>query len=293
MMISLLACAHTVPLPLGAPPADGPVWPAPPDPPRVAWVGAIGAPGRPLDVGCGGGRLAIVDAERSIRVIDAVRSRDERPRGGPRAPIGASIEPDGTVWAVDAAAGALFRLDPGGRAWSPVRVDLPLSRPTAVVRRDEQHLAVVETGAHRVSTVDLGTGGVQPLGGRGEIGVGFNFPLDVVARDGELWVVDGMNAAVQAIADGPPRQLVRATFVRPKGLAVDHLGRLHVVDGGMQHVQVYDPATGAWLGRYGQPGDGPGELALPSGICIDGDRVYVADSLNQRIQVFALLGDAP
>ncbi|MEQ1571974.1 MAG: hypothetical protein ABMA64_40475, partial [Myxococcota bacterium] len=64
---------------------------------------------------------------------------------------------------------------------------------------------------------------------------------------------------------------------------VDEWGQLHVVDAGMQHVQVYAP-DGALVGRYG----GPGQLALPSGICIDGRTVFVADSLGGRVVVFEL-----
>jgi hypothetical protein len=39
---------------------------------------------------------------------------------------------------------------------------------------------------------------------------------------------------------------------------------------------------------WGVPGSGPGELARPSGIAVGlfGDRVYVADTLNDRVQVF-------
>src|SRR3989442_1472767 len=40
--------------------------------------------------------------------------------------------------------------------------------------------------------------------------------------------------------------------------------------------------------NWGVPGGGPGELAHPNGIAVSpyGDRVYVANTLNNRIEVF-------
>jgi ABC-type Fe3+ transport system permease subunit/DNA-binding beta-propeller fold protein YncE len=43
-----------------------------------------------------------------------------------------------------------------------------------------------------------------------------------------------------------------------------------------------------YLGGFGQAGNAPGEFNRPEGLCVDNqDRVYVADSCNHRIQVFA------
>ena len=46
----------------------------------------------------------------------------------------------------------------------------------------------------------------------------------------------------------------------------------------------------AALGEFGENGDKPGEFDSPAGIAVDpGDRVYVADSDNHRIQAFSLV----
>jgi ABC-type Fe3+ transport system permease subunit len=43
-----------------------------------------------------------------------------------------------------------------------------------------------------------------------------------------------------------------------------------------------------YLGGFGQAGTAPGEFNRPEGLCVDAqDRLYVADSCNHRIQVFA------
>jgi sugar lactone lactonase YvrE len=47
-----------------------------------------------------------------------------------------------------------------------------------------------------------------------------------------------------------------------------------------------------WSIGFGKAGTGPGEFNRPEGLCVDEqDRVYVADSCNHRIQVFASDGN--
>jgi sugar lactone lactonase YvrE len=61
---------------------------------------------------------------------------------------------------------------------------------------------------------------------------------------------------------------------------------VYIAEGLHDVVQVFD-ARGRLLLVFGQSGAGPGEFALPSGMHIDAsNRLYVADTLNGRIQVF-------
>jgi ABC-type Fe3+ transport system permease subunit len=48
------------------------------------------------------------------------------------------------------------------------------------------------------------------------------------------------------------------------------------------------PPSPQLLTSFGRPGNAPGEFNRPEGLCVDSqDRIYVADSCNHRIQVFA------
>jgi hypothetical protein len=62
-----------------------------------------------------------------------------------------------------------------------------------------------------------------------------------------------------------------------------------VVDALFDAVQIFD-AHGNYLLGFGRHGTREGEFWLPSGLTIDGDRIYVVDSYNQRVQVFRYLG---
>ena len=55
-------------------------------------------------------------------------------------------------------------------------------------------------------------------------------------------------------------------------------------------VKIYD-RDGRLLLYFGQKGNYYGDFIHPAGIYIDGeDRIYVADTLNRRVQTFQFLG---
>jgi len=51
-------------------------------------------------------------------------------------------------------------------------------------------------------------------------------------------------------------------------------------------VEIFD-ADGKFISTFGKNGDGPGYLARPKGIAVDGDgHIWVMDAVQQRVQVF-------
>jgi DNA-binding beta-propeller fold protein YncE len=76
-------------------------------------------------------------------------------------------------------------------------------------------------------------------------------------------------------------------FVKPSDIEVDR-GRslLYVADAGSCRILVFD-AAGKFLRAVGRKGQGPGELATPTGLCLTADGGFaVADRDNNRIQLF-------
>jgi DNA-binding beta-propeller fold protein YncE len=80
-------------------------------------------------------------------------------------------------------------------------------------------------------------------------------------------------------------------FAQPKGVGIDAEGHVYVVDALFNRVQIFDE-QGVLLLVFGGDGGAPGEFWLPSGLQIAGDRIYVADSYNRRVQIFQFLGGA-
>ena len=77
-------------------------------------------------------------------------------------------------------------------------------------------------------------------------------------------------------------------FARAKGVAVDSEGHIYIADALSNQVQIFD-RDGIFLLGFGSDGDGPGDFSMPTGLAIWNDMIYVADSLNQRVQVFRYL----
>jgi phage tail-like protein len=79
----------------------------------------------------------------------------------------------------------------------------------------------------------------------------------------------------------------------PTGLAVDAEDRVYTLDSEAHVVKRFDPCTGTFevLPCIGGPGSAPRQMRHPHGLAIScrGD-LYVADTGNHRVQVFALKG---
>ena len=78
-----------------------------------------------------------------------------------------------------------------------------------------------------------------------------------------------------------------STHYKVLALAVDHLGRLFIVDENGGGIVILGP-DGSFQGRQSNMGWKPGSLRYPSGLCVDtAGMMFVADRGNNRIQVFA------
>lgn len=81
-------------------------------------------------------------------------------------------------------------------------------------------------------------------------------------------------------------------LVEPMDAAVDTNGRIYIVEAGSHRVSVRDP-DGARLFSFGSYGRGVGQLREPSGIALDGQFLYVADTGNDRIVQWQLKAGRP
>ena len=78
---------------------------------------------------------------------------------------------------------------------------------------------------------------------------------------------------------------------RPRGVDVDRLGMVYVADTENHVIKKLD-RRGNLLAVWGGEGEGPGEFRYPRDVAVaPDDRVYVADTLNDRIQVLTADGD--
>ncbi len=116
-----------------------------------------------------------------------------------------------------------------------------------------------------------------------------------VAPDGTVYTTEhGLNNRVQHFtADGSfLRKWGRSgtgdgEFDRPFGIRVSANGRVFVADRDNSRVQYFSP-IGSFLGKFGSLGSGNGEFGGPCGVALTatGDRLYVSETGNSRVQYF-------
>ncbi|HZE97045.1 MAG TPA: SMP-30/gluconolactonase/LRE family protein [Planctomycetota bacterium] len=119
----------------------------------------------------------------------------------------------------------------------------------------------------------------------------------LVDSKGEIWVADThYHRVLHYSPDGDllsefgtegtgPGQLLY-----PTGLAIGPDGSIYVSEyGGNDRIQVFT-REGVVIRSFGSYGPEPGQFERPQAIAIAGDRIYVADAANHRIQVFTLAG---
>ena len=114
--------------------------------------------------------------------------------------------------------------------------------------------------------------------------------LFVAREDGSVEVIDkeGKNVMTLAVKSGDS-ELLRL----PQAVAVAY-ETIYVVDSKLDQVVMYDLATGKYLGRFGSKSGGGivGNVALdePQGIAVHEGVVYVADTGNERVQMYGING---
>jgi sugar lactone lactonase YvrE len=257
------------------------VWPPPPLPARVRWVGELrssedlggtrgffetigdvftGPPEpenlygpRAVVLTPDGRRLWIADiGGRCLHRFDLEdRSYLKRNRAGESlilSPVDLCLGPDGSIFVCDSEGVAIHRIsDEDGALVESLRIPDELGRPVAISWRETTgELFVVDVVAHDVKVLASDGSLLRILGRRGEGPGEFNFPVDIADDGTALWIVDSGNHRVQGIdADGSPRL------------------------------------------AFGQVGDSPGDLALPKGVALDSDgHVYVVDARFENVQIF-------
>lgn len=122
---------------------------------------------------------------------------------------------------------------------------------------------------------------------------GLNKPMDVTVSGKRIFVADTLNQRVQ-VFDYNGNHLYnfgkngkgKGEFRFPYGIAADGRGRVYVADMYNGNISVFSE-DGQFISYFGNSV----EIKSPTGLYIDGDRMYVADNALNRITVFDLEGN--
>jgi DNA-binding beta-propeller fold protein YncE len=308
------------------------VWPAPPETPRIQYLGTVstekdlnkslsmleglenlifgkgdlGVLMAPSDMALSEpGRLHIADSAGGVVHLFDYNENKYAQFGGMdqgkslQRPV-ALAEVGDFVYVTDSQAHCVCVFQWDGRFVTSFGESL-LTRPSGIAYlAASQEIVVADTGDHNLKV--FGTSGkyLRTVGSRG-VGPGqFNFPTHLWSdQDGGLFVSDTLNYRIQILS--APGQAWRVFgehgdrpgyFGHPSGVATDSYGHIYVADRQFENIQVFD-RNGRILLTFGQEGRELGEFWLPSGVFVDKqDWIYVADTFNKRIQVFKFLGNS-
>jgi len=122
----------------------------------------------------------------------------------------------------------------------------------------------------------------------------FNQPSDVaVAKNGTIYVVDGVNGRIQAFSPSGSYLFTigrpgtgPGEFAFPLGMDIDESGRIYVADSRNHRIQIFT-AKGDFISEIPVP-DNNGNKADPTDVAVDdsGKWFFVADNNNHRILKF-------
>ena len=163
-----------------------------------------------------------------------------------------------------------------------------LQRPQAVVVDAQGRIFVSDVSRRAVFVFD-GPGGELQVWDRALGLSGFVAPGGLaLGPAGQLYVADAeLGVVVRLDSKGNPAGGIgKGILQRPTGLARDaERGVLYVADTRAHDIKLFAD-NGTLLGTLGRRGTGDGEFNAPTHLAFSDGRLYVTDSLNNRIQMF-------
>lgn len=268
--------------------------------------GANGPSG--VAVTASGDRIYVAETEgdKVVRVFDAGGNqvgvlRPPVETGTEHVPVYVAIDPTTEeVYVSDRPAGAVYVYGPDGAYEREFRPALAIEgwQPLGIAFDPAGNVYVTDLNSpQRVVEFDRAGKLVVTFGQDEQL----SFPNGVaVDADGRVYVTDSNNGRLLVFGtDGTllskiGRGAGSGSLGLPRGVAIDGQGRTFIVDSSGQGVLVYTAASGDGteapenVGFFGSHGVADGQFSFPMGVAVDGrGRVYVADTANDRVQVWS------
>lgn len=244
---------------------------------------------QPVGVAALGDVLLVADAgARALWRVDRGRDAMARlaPFAGPGSEAGTSLQlgTDMSVWVALPAAHEVVQYDARGQLVRRWRDEANAIRPVAVAVPEDRSEILVGDGATASVLVfdplgrtkrqlwDQRPAVLQSIAAMcmGPLGL---YVLDPLAQ--QVVVFDTRGEVVQIVGEHH--------LVRPRALAVDRSGRVFVSDDADQSIKVFRESQ--LIARAGGIGNAPGRFGRIESMAVDGNLLYVADSVNARVQV--------
>ena len=169
-----------------------------------------------------------------------------------------------------------------------------LAKPRGITVDDAGNIYIADTNNGRVQKFDANGKFLLVFGEKGKNAGQLSEPNGVaVDRTGRIYVTDANRHRLLRYSpdgtyekewSGPP-----GDFYGPRDIVFGPNKLLYIIDQGGTRIARLDPATDEFT-AWGSAGSGEGQFKEPTGIAVVNGKIYVADSGNNRIQIFDLDG---
>ena len=205
--------------------------------------------------------------------------------------FGASFDLKGNVWVTDYDSNEVIKLSQDGRLLQTIHHASSESdhfrRPRGVSVSPEGLIYICDQGNDRVTVHDVEGEFLFAFGSKGRGPGCFDTPHDIAFGSNDLtYVSDVGNRTVSVWSkEGTFKRHFQPKYL-PTCIAATSDNHLLITSNDSHIVMVYT-VEGVLVHEFGGKGSHPGRFSGPWGICVDDNGVvYVADSMNKRVQVF-------
>ncbi len=248
-------------------------------------------------------RLIISDPDlQAVHVFDPQGKTSFSILGGQgrrlQLPAGVAVDAEDNIYIADSERGMVLVYNQHGqfvRYIGKFHGENIYERPTGIaIDRNAGRLYLADTPRNLVFILDL-QGNVLKHVGKDRNGNGsgeFVSPTQIAVSDHGIVILDSGRSRIQILDfDGNRIGCFRVVtgVGRDNGLAVDRDGNIYISYVARSIIGIYKP-DGTPMGTFGQSGSRIGEFLAPGELWVDtSNRIYVADLVNARVQVFQVI----
>ncbi len=201
---------------------------------------------------------------------------------------------DQTFYIVDSMGKQVFHFDEQGNVLQVFQDLANLSRPMDIVMNDlTDELLVADGSFSHVLVFNKFGKAVRAIGQRGTGTGRFRAITGITVGTDGLYVLDRLEIPVQVVTmNGEYKYSFGESYQTfPTAIAVNEDGIVYVADKSDNTIRIYQDAE--LLSVFGGTGSAPGRFRMITSMWVNNDLLYVADSMNRRVQVLRMTPDAP
>ncbi len=256
------------------------------------------------------GRLIVSDPNRaSVHVLNGSPRTSFRIEGAPDrrlvSPAAIAVDNLDNIYIADAKRGFILVYDPQGhflRYIGNYHGETIFEAPVGLaIDREAKRLYVIDNAANQLVMLDLQGTILKRIGGDRDRAnrTRLNLPSEIAVRNSRVVVLDQDGTRIQIfdnecnyVGDFDVQPITGPPHFREMGLAIDSSSNIYVSNLLGSAVRIYHP-NGRLVATVGHFGTDDAGFNTPSGVWIDSaDRIYVADTNNNRVQVFQLVSNS-